>query len=484
MQSDIFECQAISRSIVTNAKDAASRHDQVRDASNKVALLQKEVAFNESLVASLKAIRSFQDQVRETRQHLGNGRDFEAADQYLQAEHQLAQIEATSHSRVSSILRSQCGEVQQEVKDAIRRQWLAYLKISAQEGTVELGSKNAIGQTAHRLHQLGLLRPYVSKFCREFTLAILLPRLQRRRSAPGKRIETNANTVRLSHARTNTGIPDLLDDLLIIFNFLNKHLPEELKQDISRELMPRITSILVDHWLSSAIPKQIQELDNFGGVLNLVQAFTRNVGKEGWNAKKLVQWTQNFPQTWLDRRKERALTEVRQAMSGGFGDLKAVTRKETRMITTGEGVFATSQKGDEWDDSWSNDGETVQPDLENPTASDPDVGHDDEDVSAWGLEGEDEAEEVAYKSTEDPVGVEGNADAWGWDDDQEDKAAAVRTKANRKDSLSRSSPMVNGQQEVTLEEHYNITLFPDRILEVVHGVLRDAQDLSGPKYVL
>ena len=484
MQSDIFECQAISRSIVSNAKDAASRHDQVRDASNKVALLQKEVAFNESLVASLKAIRSFQDQVRETRQHLGNGRDLEATDQYLQVEHQLAQIEAISHSRVSSILRSQCGEVQQEIKDAIRRQWLAHLNINAQEGTVELGSKNAIDQTAYRLQQLGLLRPYISKFCREFTRAILVPRLQRRRSAPGKRIETNGNSVRLSNARTNPGIPDLLDDLLIIFKFLNQHLPEELIQDISMELMPKISSILVDRWLSSAIPKQIQELNDFWKVLDLVQAFISNVGEEGWNAEKLLQWTQNFPQTWLDRRKERALTEVRKAMSGGFGDLKAVTRRETRMVATGEGAFATSQKCDEWDDNWSNDGETVQPDFENPTASDPDVGHDDEDVSAWGLEGEDEAEEVPFKSTEDSLEVKGNADAWGWDDDQEDKAAAVRTKANRRDSPPRSSPMVNVQQEVTLEEHYNITSFPDRILEVVSGVLKDAQDLSEPKYVL
>ena len=422
--------------------------------------------------------------MRETRQHLSKGRDVEAADQYLQVEHQLAQIEAISHSRVSSILRSQSGEVQQEVKDAIRRQWLAHLNINAQEGTVELGSKDSIGQTAQRLQQLGLLRPYIGKFCREFTLAILSPLLQPRRSAPEKRIETNGNTVRLSNARTDHSIPDLLDDLLIIFKFLNQHLPEELIQDISRELMPRITSILVDHWLSNAIPRQIQDLDDFWEVLNLVQAFTINVGKEGWSAENLIQWTQNFPQTWLDRRKERALTEVRKAISGEFGDLKAVTRKETRMVATGEGVFATSHKLDEWDDSWSNDGENLQPDLENPTASHPDVGHDDEDVSAWGLEGDDEAEEVSSKSTEDSVEVEGNADAWGWNDDQEDKAAAVHTEVHRRASRSRSSPVVNGQQEVTLEEHYNITTFPGRILEVVNGVLKDAQELSGPKYVL
>lgn len=58
LQADIERSKATARDIVNQAEAGKALKDKAYDASNKVRLLEKEVAFNESLATTLDLIRS------------------------------------------------------------------------------------------------------------------------------------------------------------------------------------------------------------------------------------------------------------------------------------------------------------------------------------------------------------------------------------------------------------------------------------------
>ena len=483
LQRDIQECQAISRSITSQAQDGGPLQDQAQDAASKVALLQEEVSFNKSLVASLEAIRTFQEQLRVISSSLKCNAYSKVGKEFLEAERQLSVLERTSQARVSSVLRTQLYEIGQDAKEATRKAWIALFKVNIQEQLVEIDSKDEISEIALCLRRLGLFESYMNKFCKDFISAILLPRMHVGRNDIHKNIQINDTVVRLQKTSTDQGISGLITDLLAVIKYLNLNLPKDAASHASEHLMPKILSVLTDGWLANAIPNKLDDMDTFKVVLDLVQEFARNVDNHGWPGKdKLIQWTRDSPQAWLSRRKERALLDLRKAMSQGFGELSVVSREETRLVSSDDAVFAT-QNGDDWNAEWSEDDESTQPARDISSAQTAEGAHDDQDVSAWGL-GEDEEIEVSAKketTTESNVS-EDDSDAWGWGDDQEEeKLVPPSTSAKQRKKDGDPAPQANGQREVTLQEKFNVTQLPGEIIKILEDVLSDAQSLSEPK---
>ena len=483
LQGDIQECQTISRSITSQAREGNPLQDQVQDATSKVALLRKEVWFNKSLATSLEAIRIFQEQLRAICSRLDRNEYTKAGEEYSKAERQLLMLKETSRARINSVLQAQFYETGQDIKEATRKAWLALFKIDIKEQQMEIGSKEDISKIALCLRRLGLFESYMSKFCKDLIGTILLPRMHVRQDDARKSVQTSDNIIRLQRASTNRGIWGLFTDLLTTIKFLNTVLPHEVVEYASEHLMPKILSVLIDEWLANAVPNKLDEMDTFQKVLDLIQEFATDVDEQRWPGKDLLlRWARNSPQTWLSRRKERALSDFRDISSQGLGELNAVIREETRMVSSDDIAFAT-QNGDEWNAGWSDDDNSAQHARDTLTAREVDRAYDEEDVSAWGLdENEGIGLNVTQESDEQKAATADEDDAWGWGDDQEEEISAppsnpVKQRKKNGDYYSQA----NGQREVTLQEKFNVTRLPDNIIQILEDVLSDAQTLSDPK---
>lgn len=456
--------------------------DHVRDVASKVALLQEELSFNQSLTASLHAIRNFQNQLRIIYSRLGHNDCVNAGEEYAKAKSEISRLKEHSHARVSSLLQIQFNDIHQEVKDSTRKAWFDHVKVYVKEQRVELGSKNALSDIALCLQRFELLEPYVNKFCKDFIGAILSPRMPRRRDDAPKRIEIYENVLRLRRITSDQGILELLDDLVASVSYLNENLPQVVSKIVSKILMPKMLLVLTDEWLASAIPIKLEEMDTFRVVLDLVQGFAQKLDDQDWPGRDvLIQWTRNAPHIWLSSRKERALTRLRNAMSQGFGELKLVKREETRVVSSDEVAFAT-QKAVNWNTDWSDDDQSAQPAYAATISNHANEVNDGEDISAWGLEENDEMEEDGKISTADESTDPGDGgEAWGWDDDPQEETSGLQSDAAGKRKENPTAAQVNGQQEITLEEEFYITQFPGEIIKILEEVLDDTQVLSEQK---
>lgn len=287
---------------------------------------------------------------------------------------------------------------------------------------------------------------------------------------------------------TPSTVSDVLDRIARILGYLHARLPAPIAQPLSETILPRVSSKIINWWLTAAIPIDLGSLHDFEKTLDRVLGFCRTVENLGWHGhEELVSWVNQLPRLWLTKRRVDSLDQVRKILATSKGETKQVERIETEMVEQKEDVLLDTVD-DDWDAAWDNEEEEnpSKPDPEpkkpgpNPEPAPASTEAEDEDVSAWGLD-DDTHETSEAQSGDDNDDV---ADAWGWDDDEEEKTQAATPSQPAAPAPSKQEPAPAKQsapKEITLRESYTVTDVPDAIIALVERQITDAESLSKPE---
>lgn len=334
------------------------------------------------------------------------------------------------------------------------------------------------------LSKLNLLDKFASRFSRNFENTILSPRL-----SPGDfgvpQILSDGDVIRISGHMGDTSVLAALGDLQHITEYLSTRLPSSVSIPLSEKLMPSAMSCLISQWLEPSIPTTLNGLQNFQDILSHVLTLADAIGDLGWAGRaELIDWVDRVPRTWLAKRKEAALANVRRACFRGVLTRKQVERVETQTISRGDALAVTGNgTDDDWNAGWSDD--ESKPSTVHP-GPEPENADGEEDASAWGF---DDEEAQASSDTQQQTSKGDDADgadeeAWGWGDEDASAQAAPPLPARRPkapvvhDGETRSRA---AERELTLREHYAITGVPSSILEIITQAVSDAETLAQPE---
>lgn len=296
------------------------------------------------------------------------------------------------------------------------------------------------------------------------------------------------NALRISGELADLSIEKLFTDMNSVISFLCTRLPSSISSPLAALLMPSLTHRLISNWLSLEVPMDVEGIQRFRGVLDLVVEFSRTLDSFNWPGKEsLVRWTNGIPEVWLNKRRLVSLDRVRKILIGGLGSAEAVERVETRILSHEDGVFAGNGGEDEWNAEWSDEeGDRLG---ENPSPLDSREnqleGEGEDDVSAWGLD-ENSEEDPSKDIPGHPDTTDEGAEAWGWGDENDDgeipRPAETKVVApKRKSANGHSKAPQKNAREVTLKEIYHITSLPKEILEIITHLISDAEILRKPQ---
>lgn len=335
------------------------------------------------------------------------------------------------------------------------------------------------------MSKLGLLEEKLSTFCKDLNTVILTPRLKSQVGATVCSLIIEDNAIQISGELADLSIEKLFSDLNLVISFLCTRLPSSISTALAAQLMPSLTHRLISNWLSLEVPMDVEGIQRFRGVLDLVLRFARNLDSINWPGREsLVRWTDGIPEVWLNKRRLVSLDRVRKLLVGGLGSTETVERVETQILSHEDGVFAGNGGEDVWNAEWSDEegdrlGENLQP---SSASKDQPEGEGEDDVIAWGLDedpDEDPSRDIPARSD---IADDG-AEAWGWGDEKDDgEAKTVATVAPKRTTANGHSedPQKNARK-VTLTETYNITSLPKEILEIITHLISDAEILRKPE---
>lgn len=337
------------------------------------------------------------------------------------------------------------------------------------------------------LTKLDLFDDILQPFVKDFETLIVIPRLQVLPNGTVGSLRVEGEKICVTSERTSDlSAQALFTDLDSIVDFLQKRLPPSVVNPLAGFLMPRLISRLIATWLASAVPEDVDGMEDFEDTTSLVKHFGEKLESCALSGKReLMDWMDGIPNVWLRKRQETSLNHVRQLLSKGLGVIETVERIETQVVSHNDEVFAGGAGGDDWNAGWSD--EETSPTLARDSQSHTATGdEDEEDVSAWGLD-EDKQEADNQDNHQQSGAGDDGADAWGWGDDDEGgqtakfpQPAGPSTKEMKRAGKAEHPPQA--EREMTLKEAYNITSLPKEILEIINQVISDAAKLETPDY--
>ncbi len=326
----------------------------------------------------------------------------------------------------------------------------------------------------------------LQQFCIDLESLIIQPRLQLQKDGTVSSLEISDHEIRVSGQSSDLSAQSLFSDLDTAILFLRSCLPPAVVQPLADLLMPFLTSKLISIWLASAVPEDLDGMEDFQDTLSLVHQFGQKLESYHWPGKReLMEWNSSIPNVWLMKRQEISLNNVRKLLSKGLGAIETVERVETEVVSRDDGVFAGSGGGDDWNAGWSDEEASSPTKTTHPSHVEKGSGEDEEDVSAWGLD-DDKDNVDTEKKEENASAADDEAEAWGWGDENDGEEPQ---KVSQGTKHSPKHPKRNGmseapqqEREITLKETYNITSLPREILEIITQVISDAEKLETPNY--
>lgn len=330
-----------------------------------------------------------------------------------------------------------------------------------------------------------MLEDVVSTFCKNVESVLLLPRLQRCPDGRVRSIAIDKEELKVSEPSVEPNTRELFDNIAELVVFLENHLPPPVLHRVSEILMPRLISRVQSLWLSSAVPIDLDEMEALRSTVQSVNQFGNFLEKQKWPGKAdFVNWAEDIPRFWLDKRREDTLNRVRLLLADGPIGGKTVERAETQFVSPKEGIFAGAEAGEDWNAGWSDDEGSVRLPLARAVTDRPYDIEGDQDAVAWGIDevNNDEAQLQKPESPNDRAD-----DAWGWGGDEEAAEAPTAAKRTLSDPATQTSngqlgPALVTEREITLKETFSITSLPTEILEFVTLTIMDA-DLMKSQYV-
>lgn len=468
------------------AEEGKSLKARADDASNKVNLLEKELAFNESLADTLGHIKSASVLLQETQQSIVDGKLQQALESLRRIGDSIEALQSVENTRAYGILQDKYQSVKAALVERTTGFAQELVKMNGYKRclriltTVPEAPEVDMNVVVEVLAALDALVPYVQSLKKRINTAILEPCMGNDKPRSSGAIRTSSDTVEVSDEGKDSTVDKILDNFGIAFEFLGHKLPSELVIPLSDALIPTFTEHLIAKRLDSTVPVNVEAMPDFQKTLEGVNRLTERVRAAGWSGTgPLEEWVQHAPRTWLSKRREVALSSVREILFTTLRERKTVERVETQTVSKGDVMMGGDQGDDDWG-AW--DEEEQQEDEEAPAQAQPEASADDEDSSAWDVDEEESKPEERSEAGEE------DADAWGWGD-EEDAGQKAPAQADHQKS---EPPRVNGSspkkaaasREVTLKETYTVTAVPDGIMDIIALVLSDAETLSQPKYVL
>ncbi len=337
------------------------------------------------------------------------------------------------------------------------------------------------------LKNLHLFNDILEPLCKAFESLIIIPRLQVHSDGTVGTLKIDGGEISIAAGRSSDlSAQRLFVDLDLVIDFLHTRLPPSVVEPLVGFLLPRLISRLIATWLASAVPEDVDGMEDFKDTASLVKQFGERLDSYKWPGnRELIGWTNGIPNVWVRKRQEHSLNHVRQLLSKGLGATVTVERVETQVLSHNDEVLTGVAGSDDWNAGWS-DGET-SPSVAKETIPPKSTGdEDDEDVSAWGLD-EDRDGASGPLNQEQSGAADDDAEAWGWGDDNDGDETAKATQAavpRLKKPANTTGPDTSPQakREITLKETYNITSLPNEILEIISQVISDAAKLQTQEY--
>jgi len=483
VQADIERSKQAAREIVQQAEANTSLKERVLDATAKVGLLDKEVAFNESLTAILDDIRSTSTVLNEAKNDIVKSKIATALSRLQTANAAVGRLEKVTSTRAYELLQ--------------RR--LVAVKASLQEETVTLSNQliqlNGAGLTIavtrniaekpevtiESIHQvltgLDALPSWLSNLKRKLNQCIFDSLLSKPKQG-FYRVSIEHDRLSIEVEDAGPDVIQLLLDLKTVIAFLSERLPSEVYIPLSQKLMPGFLERLESEQLRPSVPLSTGQMAEFEQVLEGVSSLAEHLETLQWDGSStLHEWVDSAPRVWLSRQREHALGEVRKLLFVGLHERKTVERVETQVVANEDVVMAQDSEDadDAWTQEWTEETDNAAADQSAATTR-KDAPEEDDDASAWDAEFDDGQPPLNEGDDE--------GDAWGWGDEEQSpdkitKSNGVRANAPIKENgapVEKESP-----QEVTLKETYIATAVPDGVVEIILHVFSDAKNLSGPR---
>ncbi|MCJ1465987.1 hypothetical protein MMC07_004606 [Pseudocyphellaria aurata] len=495
LRDNIKDTQKSARAISDQAQHGEVLQGQVNDAAGKVDLLKQELVFNETLARTLEVIRGLQ-QTSSLVENAVQNNDLLIAEGLLEgAEDELAKVLASQNPKIAGVIQAKIADLRCTVVDSLTDCWKALVHVDLIDKAISIEDRIQRGSTPvdlntiiRGLSKVGLLEEKISILCKDLNTVILTPRLKSQLGATVYSLNVEKNAIRISGQLDDLGIERLFADMNSVVSFLCTRLPSSISIPLAALLMPNLAHRLISNWLSLELPMDVDGIQSFRGVLDLVIQFCRVLDTFAWPGKEsLVKWTDGIPEVWLNKRREISLDRVRKLLVRGLGSAEVVERVETEMLSHEAGVFAGNSGEDEWNAEWSDEegnrlGENPQ---QSSARENQPQGEGDDDVSAWGLD-EDPDEGLPKDKLEHSNVADEGAEAWGWGDENDDgetsRPAEAKIVAPKRTVNGHSDAPQKSAREVTLKETYNITSLPKEILDIITQLISDAEILRKPEH--
>ena len=495
LQADIDHAQEAAELIHQRAKDVIAVHANIEDAEEKAKLLKIEVEYTTKLEDTLRHVQSVTEKHNAAESAIKDCSLLAASRQLQTLEQTLLLLADSNNKNAFELLSQRQARITSQLSFKVQDLWKSAVRSDSQGREVSIEEYGTTGPQGARfdletmvalLSGLKLLDGNISNLHRNLNVCIFGPLMSTMQSfnADGIAPRVDERRLRLEAQNSHPRIEELIESLAIAISFLHNRLPDSVSLRLSQDLMPSLVNQLVTQVLPAAIPTTVDEIVEFKGLLNCVSAFTKKLSSIGWiGIHDLEEWVVSAPRNWLAKRKESSIAHVRILLSKGLRDTKVVERVETQLVAGGDLLASPRMPNDEWNESWSENGEPVQP-LEQRSQK-----NEDDDTSAWDMEDEPQnshSDHLAPISTShEPTSADAadDGEAWGWDDHNPELSPTRPKKAPREHA------QVNGdrgssnksEQEVTLRETYTITAIPDELLDLIMQVTRDAQGLRQPE---
>ncbi|OJJ53213.1 hypothetical protein ASPSYDRAFT_163352 [Aspergillus sydowii CBS 593.65] len=402
LHADLERSRLTAREIVKQHENTKPLQLKVEDAAAKVDLVEKEIVFNQAVTDTLVEVQNLCQRLGATRVLCQNGQITAAIDNLETIERSINLDSCFKHANVTSLLSETLAEMRREIVDLLYSRWNRLLELDQKQGTLSV-SVDTLEETISALARLDELPAASDKFQKNLFLGILDPVLLPNVDNYSHGVRVEESSIAVDPEPSPASVSDVLGYIARIFSFLRRSLPDSILISLSDSFIPAVSSKIISHWLSSAIPTELDGLDEFEATLNHVLQFTKTIESLGWyGQEELVSWANQAPRLWLMRRRVDSLDQVRQVLAASNWDPRQVERIEKRQVSETDEVLLDNSASDDWDASWDDEKEE--------TAS-----NADEDVSAWGLDDDtDDADDTKATKPDVPDADEDEArDAWG-----------------------------------------------------------------------
>ena len=505
VKADIQGSKNEAREIVQQGDQGRQLRADVLDSDNQAQLLEKELVFNQDLESSLRRLQAIHGRLDQIQRAILDDKLLEAADALTPAQEDIRTLASSNNVRVFEAFSSNVADLRNELVTRLDERWQNHVFLDKQRSAVTIKSKEdgklplnmrifltEVGYNAldvesitTAMRRIGTFENTVSSLSKNIELLLLRPRMLVQADGSIRSISISGRTIASSEEDHDLSAESLFSDIIALIKFFCQELPLSMTKPLSQILMPALLSPLVSLWLMSAVPEHLDGMEDFQHTVSFVKDFGSRLDALQWPGKKeLDQWTANVPNTWLRKRQETVLNNVRKLLSRGISSTETVERKETHIISNKDEILAVNAKNDDWNTRWSDDDEESKENAPISPQNDQTNKSDDEDVSAWGFEDakEDQAElPQSPNSPEDVLEDDGAAD-WGWGaEDDQSPVTEKKAEAEKANGVHRPKQQ-NDQQQITLTEVYTITSLPKELSDIISNVISDYTQLQSPSY--